>query len=149
MTGWRERMRRMGSHYANATGLNHTLPMIICWEALRLPGSLVCSKTDIHFSACVPPPPPPAPHSILTFHPKFYHFKLFPFVASDFIFEYECLLQEHKRVKPSSRATHTWPSSSISSPVFNLQSQYVSYSSVCCQGNSLFQYMMVFLLSWL
>lgn len=68
-------MRRMGSHYANATGLNHTSPMIICWEALRLPGSLVCSKTDIHFSACVPPP---APTQFLHFTPNFTISNSFP-----------------------------------------------------------------------
>lgn len=48
----RERIGRMGNHYANEPGLNHTLPIIICWEELRLRGSLVCSTTGNHF-CCV------------------------------------------------------------------------------------------------
>lgn len=39
----------MGNHYANEAGLNHTVPMIICWEEPRLLGSLVCSTAGTHF----------------------------------------------------------------------------------------------------
>lgn len=49
MAGWRERTGRMGNHYANEAGLNHTLPMIICWEEPRLLGSLVCSTAGSLF----------------------------------------------------------------------------------------------------
>lgn len=41
----------MGNHYANEAGLNHTVPMIICWEKPRLLGSLVCSTAGTHFCA--------------------------------------------------------------------------------------------------
>lgn len=49
MAGWRKRIGRMGNHYANEAGLNHTVPMIICWEEPRLLGSLVCSTAGTHF----------------------------------------------------------------------------------------------------
>lgn len=49
MVGWRKRIGRMGNHYANEAGLNHTVPMIICWEEPRLLGSLVCSTAGTHF----------------------------------------------------------------------------------------------------
>lgn len=49
MAGWRERIGRMGNHYANEAGLNHTVPMIICWEEPRLLGSLVSSTAGTHF----------------------------------------------------------------------------------------------------
>lgn len=49
MAGWRKRIGRMGNHYANEAGLNHTVPMIICWEEPRLLGSLVCSMAGTHF----------------------------------------------------------------------------------------------------
>lgn len=49
MAGWRNRIGRMGNHYANEAGLNHTVPMIICWEKPRLLGSLVCSTVGTYF----------------------------------------------------------------------------------------------------
>lgn len=49
MAGWRERIGRMGNHYVNEAGLNHTVPMIICWEEPRLLGSLVCSTAGRFF----------------------------------------------------------------------------------------------------
>ena len=49
MAGWRKRIGRMGNHYANEAGLNHTVPMIICWEEPRLLGSLVCSTAGTLF----------------------------------------------------------------------------------------------------
>lgn len=49
MAGWRERIGRMGNHYANEAGLNHTVPMIICREEPRLLGSLVCSTAGTLF----------------------------------------------------------------------------------------------------
>lgn len=49
MVGWMERKGRMGNHYANEAGLNHTVPMIICWEEPRLRGSLVCSMAGTLF----------------------------------------------------------------------------------------------------
>lgn len=49
MAGWKKRIGRMGNHYANEAGLNHTVPMIICWEEPRLLGSLVCSAAGTHF----------------------------------------------------------------------------------------------------
>lgn len=49
MAGWRKRIGRMGNHYANEAGLNHTVPMIICWEEPRLLGSLVCSTAGAYF----------------------------------------------------------------------------------------------------
>lgn len=52
MAGWRERKGRMGNHYANEAGLNHMVPMIICWEEPRLRGSLVCSTAGTHFFVC-------------------------------------------------------------------------------------------------
>lgn len=51
MAGWRNRIGRMGNHYANEAGLNHTVPMIICWEKPRLLGSLVCSMVGTYFCA--------------------------------------------------------------------------------------------------
>lgn len=51
MAGWRNRIGRMGNHYANEAGLNHTVPMIICWEKPRLLGSLVCSTVGTYFCA--------------------------------------------------------------------------------------------------
>lgn len=51
MAGWRKRMGRMGNHYANEASLNHTVPTIICWEKLRLLGSLVCSTEGTYFWA--------------------------------------------------------------------------------------------------
>lgn len=44
-------MGRMGNHYANEASLNHTVPMIICWEKPRLLGSLVCSTEGTYFWA--------------------------------------------------------------------------------------------------
>lgn len=42
-------MGRMGNHYANESGLNHAVPMIICWEKPGLLGSLVRSTPGARF----------------------------------------------------------------------------------------------------
>lgn len=52
MAGWKGRNGRMGNHYANKSGLNHTVPMIICWEEPRLRGSPVCSTKAGIFGFC-------------------------------------------------------------------------------------------------
>lgn len=49
MAAWRRRIGRMGNHYANKARLNHAVPIIICWDEPRLPGSLVCSTAGTPF----------------------------------------------------------------------------------------------------
>lgn len=87
----------MGNHYANKAGLNHTVPMIICWEELGLLGSLVCSTPGTFFFPLCVFSLSLILHSTLFSRLRFYHFIPRFLNLNPFIFSF--LSEGHKVVR--------------------------------------------------
>lgn len=92
--GWmaarRERIGRMGNHYANEASLNHTVAAIICWEKPGSLGSLAASTEGTYFWARTLLPP----------HPLFFFLSPYFGVSYLSLFHLKCLflVDRHSRV---------------------------------------------------